>query len=152
MAIILGLQHALAMAGGIVTPPLLLGGVAGAALSDGDRNYLVSACLIWSGMGTILQIARFKLWKTNFYYGTGIISVLGTSFAFVNVGLSFINSEYGPKGMCSLDASGNKLPCPGAFGAILGTAIVTGPLGILCAFIPTKVIRRLFPPREFASF
>lgn len=148
LAIILGLQHALAMAGGIVTPPLLLGGVAGAALSDSDRNYLVSACLIWSGIGTILQIARFKIWKTNLYYGTGIISVLGTSFAFVNVGLSYINAEYGAKGMCAHDADGNKLPCPAAFGALLGTAIVTGPVAICCAFIPARIIRRLFPPRK----
>ena len=39
LVFILGLQHALAMVGGLVTPPLLLAGPAGAALLKQDRSF-----------------------------------------------------------------------------------------------------------------
>lgn len=145
LAVILGLQHALAMVGGVVTPPLLLGGVTGANLGTESTQYLVSASLIWCAFGTALQVSRSKIFKTKYYIGTGIISVTGTSFAFVNVGLSFLGQAY-RDGTCQLAEDGTKLPCPEAFGAILGTACLTGLIAIAMAFIPPKVIRRLFPP------
>ena len=40
LALLLGLQHALAMVGGVVVPPLLLGGFAGAALGAEAIQYL----------------------------------------------------------------------------------------------------------------
>ncbi len=86
-------QSALAMVGGLVTPPLLLGGPAGANLGSETQQYLVSACLIWCGIGTALQVSRFKIGKTGYYYGTGLISVTGTSFAFTNVALSYLNQS-----------------------------------------------------------
>ena len=39
-----------------------------------------------------------------------------------------------------------KLPCPKEFGAILGTATLTGLFAIGLAFVPPKTIRKLFPP------
>ena len=147
LALVLGLQHSLAMVGGIVTPPLLLGGAAGANLGDDATSYLVSACLIWCAVGTTVQVARIKLGKTGYFVGTGIISVTGTSFAFVNVGLSYINQEYKAEGgMCSLASDGSKLPCREAFGALLGTAALTGIFPIAISFVPPRIIRKLFPP------
>ncbi|PWN47245.1 putative purine permease [Violaceomyces palustris] len=146
LAIILGLQHALAMVGGVVTPPLLLGGSAGAALGTANTQYLVSASLIWCAVGTTIQVSRFRLAKTKYFLGTGIISVTGTSFAFVNVGLSYLSQSYA-NGTCRMSEDGLvKLPCPDAFGALLGTACLTGTFSIMMAFIPPRVIRRLFPP------
>jgi NCS2 family nucleobase:cation symporter-2 len=145
LLLILGLQHALAMVGGIVTPPLLLGGSSGANLGDANVQYLISASLIWCGLGTALQVSRFRLGKTRYFLGTGIISVTGTSFAFVNVGLSYLSQQYAA-GVCPVSASGAKLPCPQEFGAILGTASLTGLFCVFLAFIPPKMIRRLFPP------
>jgi xanthine/uracil permease len=78
------------MVGGLVTPPLLLAGPAGAALGTEAQQYLVSACLIWCAFGTALQVSRHKIWKTKYYVGTGLISVTGTSFAFTNVALSYL--------------------------------------------------------------
>jgi xanthine/uracil permease len=77
---------ALAMVGGLVVPPLLLGGGAGANLGTEIQQYLISGCLIWCAFGTVIQISRSKIWKTKYYLGTGLISVTGTSFAFANVG------------------------------------------------------------------
>lgn len=39
-----------------------------------------------------------------------------------------------------------KLPCPDEFGAILGTATITGIFAIGLAFVPPKAIRKAFPP------
>lgn len=93
LIIILGLQHALAMVGGLVVPPLLLAGVAGANLGTEIQSYLVSACLIWCSVGTVVQITRFRIRGTKFYMGTGLISVTGTSFAFANVALKYLQQS-----------------------------------------------------------
>ncbi|WVQ72909.1 hypothetical protein IAR50_002471 [Cryptococcus sp. DSM 104548] len=143
---ILGLQHALAMVGGLVTPPLLLAGPAGANLGTESQLYLVSACLIWCGIGTAIQVSRAKIWKTNYYFGTGLISVTGTSFAFANIALAWLSQAYAD-GTCSYDTDGvTKLPCPEEFGAILGTATLTGLFAIALAFVPPRAIRKAFPP------
>lgn len=145
LLLILGFQHALAMVGGVVTPPLLIGGSSGANLNENDVQYLVSASLIWCGLGTILQISRFQLLKSKYFIGTGILNVTGTSFAFVNVALAYLSQAYA-SGVCPTAADGTKLPCPKEFGAVLGTASLTGLFFIGLAFIPPKIIRRLFPP------
>ncbi|ORY20996.1 permease family-domain-containing protein [Naematelia encephala] len=146
LLIILGLQHALAMVGGLVTPPLLLAGPAGAALGTESQLYLVSACLIWCALGTTIQVSRFRIPKTGYFFGTGLISVTGTSFAFTDVALSYLAQSY-ENGTCSYDTDGvTKLPCPEEFGAILGTATATGAFAILMAFVPPRFIRKLFPP------
>ncbi|KAK8858399.1 hypothetical protein IAR55_002626 [Kwoniella newhampshirensis] len=144
LLIILGLQHALAMVGGLVTPPLLLAGPAGAALGTEAQLYLVSACLIWCGVGTAIQVSRFKIPKTGYYFGTGLISVTGTSFAFTNVGLSYIAQSYA-NGTCPMNGK-NKLPCPEIYGALIGTATLTGLFAIALSFTPPRLIRKAFPP------
>ncbi|KAM0747519.1 Xanthine/uracil permease [Meredithblackwellia eburnea MCA 4105] len=146
LALLLGLQHALAMVGGIITPPILLGGSAGAALSSANQQYLISACLIWCAVATCLQVSRFKLFR-GYTIGTGVLSVCGTSFAFVSVGLTFINGQYSAGGMCKLAEDGSKLPCPQAFGAILGTASVVALIAIAAVvFVPPRALRKAFPP------
>ncbi|KWU43840.1 Xanthine/uracil permease, partial [Rhodotorula sp. JG-1b] len=146
LALVLGLQHALAMVGGLVVPPLLLGGSAGAALAPNDQTYLVSAALIWCGLGTFVQVSRIPLGK-GFFLGSGVLNVIGTSFAFVNSSLSYLNAEYNREGgLCTFAADGTKNPCPEAFGALLGTGSVVGLIAILFAFTPSRILRKLFPP------
>ena len=43
------------------------------------------------------------------------------------------------------DGTINQLPCPDAFGAILGTQMVCALLTILISFLPPQFIRKLFP-------
>jgi NCS2 family nucleobase:cation symporter-2 len=134
------------MVGGLVTPPLLLAGPAGANLGTEAQQYLVSACLIWCAFGTAVQVSRMRLGKTKYFIGTGLISVTGTSFAFTNVALSYLAQSYA-NGTCPMSADGKtKLPCPDEFGAILGTATLTGVFAIALAFVPPRTIRKLFPP------
>lgn len=105
-------DSALAMVGGLVTPPILLAGPAGANLGTDSQLYLVSACLIWCGVGTVIQVSRFRIAKTRYYFGTGLISVTGTSFAFTNVALSYLAQCYA-NGTCQYAADGKtKLVSP----------------------------------------
>lgn len=81
LAILLGFQHALAMLAGIITPPIIIGSAANFA--PGTTQYMVSTSLIVCGILSAVQITRFHIYKTPYYIGTGLISVVGTSFAVV---------------------------------------------------------------------
>ncbi|KAM0791062.1 hypothetical protein ACM66B_004355 [Microbotryomycetes sp. NB124-2] len=142
---ILSLSHCLAMLGGLVTPPLLLGGAAGAALEPAQQAYLISASLIVCGFSTALQVSSIKL-PFGYRLGAGVLTVTGTSFAFIGSSLGYINGQFSEGGMCQLDADGNKLPCPAALGAVLGSATVVGIIAVFLSFTPPKIIRKMFPP------
>jgi uric acid-xanthine permease len=58
---------------GIVTPPLILGGSAGANLDEATQQYLISASLIVCGILSSIQITRFHIFKSPYYIGTGLI-------------------------------------------------------------------------------
>lgn len=64
LALLLGFQHALAMLAGIITPPIIMSGPAGANLSGPEQQYLVSTALIVSGILSSIQITRFHIYKT----------------------------------------------------------------------------------------
>jgi uric acid-xanthine permease len=65
LALLLGFQHALAMLAGIITPPILMSGSAGANLRGPEQQYLVSTALIVSGTLSLIQITRFHIYKTQ---------------------------------------------------------------------------------------
>lgn len=71
LALLLGLQHALAMLAGIITPPIILSGAAN--FTSEMQSYLVSTSLIASGILSCIQITRFHIWKTPYFIGTGLI-------------------------------------------------------------------------------
>ena len=95
LALACGLQHALAMLAGLITPPIIF---ASALSLDAETSaYMISASLIgcgtshWlmlgsrsscrhAGILSLVQMSRLHLFK-NYYLGTGLISVVGTSFA-----------------------------------------------------------------------
>lgn len=76
LALLLGFQHALAMLAGIITPPMIIASAAG--FSTSTTQYLVSTALVVSGFLSALQITRFHLKGTPYYFGTGLISVVIT--------------------------------------------------------------------------
>jgi xanthine/uracil permease len=60
--------------------------LAGSAnLTASTQQYLVSTSLIVCGILSAIQITRFRLYKTPYYLGTGLISVVGTSFSIIPV-------------------------------------------------------------------
>jgi xanthine permease XanP len=69
------LQHVLAVFVGIITPPVIVAGAL--KLGAADTAYLVSMSLFVSGAATILQTSQIGP------VGSGLLSIQGTSFAFI---------------------------------------------------------------------
>ncbi|EEB09507.1 membrane transporter [Schizosaccharomyces japonicus yFS275] len=142
MSVLLGFQHALAMVGGVTTPPRIIGSAAN--LSEKDLNYLVSAGLIASGILTLIQIARFHIPKTKYYIGTGMLSVLGISFTTVSIAPKAFQQMY-ENGMCTINENGVKEPCLAGYGALLGTSCVCALLEVVLSFLPPRILKKMFP-------
>lgn len=143
LAFFLGFQHSLAMLAGVITPPIILSGAAN--LTGDVQRYLVSTSLIVCGILSSIQITRFHIYKTPYYIGTGLISVVGTSFATIPVATGALNQMY-ETGFCPVDSDGNKLPCPNGYGAILGTVAVCALFEILMSFTSPRLLKKFFPP------
>ncbi|KAF2999746.1 hypothetical protein E8E13_004731 [Curvularia kusanoi] len=143
LALLLGFQHALAMLAGVITPPIILANAA--HLTANQQRYLVSTSLIVCGILSAIQITRFHIWRTPYYVGTGLISVVGTSFATIPVATGALSQMYA-NGMCPTDASGTPLPCPNGYGAILGTGACCALLEIGMSFTSPRLLKKIFPP------
>lgn len=74
-ALLVSLQQVAAMVVGVVTPALLLGDIL--KFPPADTAYIVSMSLLASALGTFVQTSRFG------FVGSGLLSVTGTSFAFL---------------------------------------------------------------------
>lgn len=53
---------------------------------------LTSAALMACGIGTLFHVIRFRLPFTRYYYGTGIVSVLGITTTQIVIGLNSISA------------------------------------------------------------
>lgn len=139
---ILGFQHALAMLAGVVTPPLIIS--TNANLSPATQQYLVSSSLIVTGLLTCIQITRFHIYKTPYYIGTGLLTVVGTSFATISIVTAAFPLMYS-NGICET-IDGVPQPCPDGYGRILASGIVCSLLEMLLSFSPPKILQKVFPP------
>ncbi|KAK5115414.1 hypothetical protein LTR85_009874 [Meristemomyces frigidus] len=143
LILLLGLQHALTMISGIVSPILAVSG--GAFHFDATiSEYLISVGFITSGIATLLQISRTKITKTPFYLGTGLLSVVGPTFDIIPITAKYTAPLYA-KGLCPTSAAGTKLPCPEAYGKLLATLLCTVWVQFLVSFVPAKTLNRIFP-------
>ncbi|KAJ5693433.1 Purine permease [Penicillium macrosclerotiorum] len=145
LAFILGLQHALAMLAGVISPPIILGGSSGVNFGDELYQYLVSTSLIVSGLLSALQMTRMHIRGTKYFIGTGLLSVVGTSFSTITVASGAFTQMY-KSGYCPLDADGNRLPCPKGYGALLATSCLCSLLEIGLSFLSSRILSRVFPP------
>ena len=68
-------QHVLASFIGIITPSLIVGGALN--LEPADRAYIISMSLFVSGIATFIQTRKIGP------VGSGLLSIQGTSFAFI---------------------------------------------------------------------
>ncbi len=91
------LQHLLAIFVGIITPTLIIGGVLGLGK---ELPYLISMSLIVSGVATFIQVKRIGP------IGSGLLSIQGTSFAFLSsilaAGFIVKNQGGGPREILSV--------------------------------------------------
>ena len=142
LGFILGFQHALAMLAGVVTPPIIISSVAN--LGPEIQEYLVSCSLIITGLLSCIQITRFHIYGTPYYVGTGLLSVVGTSFATISIVSKAFPLMYA-NGLCET-IDGTPQACPDGYGKILASGIVTALVEILLSFMPAKILQKVFPP------
>ncbi|TFK43056.1 xanthine/uracil permease [Crucibulum laeve] len=146
LAITTGLQHALAMLAGLITPPIIFASALN--LDSTTSAYMISASLIGCGLLSLVQLSRLRLFK-GYYLGTGLISVVGTSFATLSTANAIFDAMY-RDGTCTSttmdDGTVVRNPCPDAYGKVLGTSLICSFLEIFMAFMPPRVLKRLFPP------
>ena len=116
-ALLVSLQQVSAMVVGVITPALLLSNIL--KISAADTAYLTSMALVAAALGTFLQTTRIGP------IGSGLLSVTGTSFAFIQ----------------PLSQAGHVGGLPLMFGMSLAAA----PVNLLLApFLPK--LRRFFSP------
>lgn len=143
LTILLGLQHALTMIGSVVSPPLAI--ASGAFnLSSAQTSYLVSAAFITTGIATAIQVTRVHLKGTPFFIGTGLLSVVGPTFDILPIAFNYTSMRY-KNGTCPTAADRTQLPCPDAWGAILGSILCTVWVQILMSLVPPRMLNRIFP-------
>ncbi|KAG2500997.1 hypothetical protein HYH03_000819 [Edaphochlamys debaryana] len=139
VATIMGLQHALAMVGGLITPPLLIANLA-RGTSTGDPNdisrYLVQASLIVTGIMTFWQVLGARIRNCKYQFGAGVLSCMGVSFTTVPIATSVITNL--------IKNEGNTFE--EAYGKLLGTLIVCAVIPAFLSFLPIRVIKKIFPP------
>ena len=149
VAIIMGFQHALAMMGGIITPPLLVSGAFYARFSNEESQYIVAVGLICSGILTWAQVYQVKLFR-GLVLGTGMISVVGTSFVFVPIAESSINymMTTDSPASCQSDADCTRA-WAGQFGSLAGVVIPGVTNAGQCNLVSHKCKYRCAAPRGF---
>lgn len=118
----LGTQHVLAMYASAVAVPLIIGSALGIGATD--MQYLISACLLTSGIATLLQTVGF--WNV----GVRLPILQGTAFAAAST-ISAIG----------LSAGGGAGSLPPVFGAVMFGGVV---VIVLAPFFSTLV--RFLPP------
>ncbi|PPQ94824.1 hypothetical protein CVT25_007461 [Psilocybe cyanescens] len=146
LAISSGLQHSLAMLAGLITPPIIF---ASALNLDAETSaYMISASLIGCGIMSLVQMSRIHLFR-GYYLGTGLITVVGTSFATLSTANAIFDAMY-KDGTCpstiSADGAVIRGPCPDAYGMVLGTSLICSFLEIFMSFCSPKLLKRIFPP------
>lgn len=92
-------------------------------------------------------MSRIRLFK-GYYLGTGLITVVGTSFATLSTANAIFDAMYNDGTCPSTIVNGvtTRGPCPDAYGKVLGTALICSFLEIFMSFSPPRVLKRVFPP------
>jgi uric acid-xanthine permease len=140
MSALMGLQHAFAMVGGLITPPLVIFKFSVCYTCLDLQQYAISAALITSGICSILNVAKTPIPFTQaifgrqMYLGSGVLCVMGTSFTFLPI------YEIAIAQMVNEGIEGTV-----AYGKMLGTSFVCCLIVGLFSMMPVRFISRIFP-------
>ncbi len=125
-ALFAALQHLMAIVVSIMTPALIVCSAIGATVED--TTYIVSMSLLISGIATFIQIKKIGP------VGSGLLSIQGTSFAFIGVLIGVGKSHI---------ASGNSIAA--TFALLFGLCFVGSFIEMVCSrFI--RPLRLLITP------
>lgn len=153
VSLMIGLQHALTMSTNIITPALLVSNVLMSYFPEmydsnlGEEQafnreqvldlaqYLVSASLICSGIGTMVQVSTIPIPFTQYQLGTGVLSTMGTA-----------NQYNAIFPVILFDIMSSGFDFREAWGKLLGTIMLCVWLEGAISFIPNKILKRVCPP------
>jgi|SaaInl74LU_5_DNA_1037368.scaffolds.fasta_scaffold67995_1 NCS2 family nucleobase:cation symporter-2 len=85
LSLVMGLQHAFAMVGGLITPPYVVAKFSIDSFPFAKvelQQYFIVAALITSGIGTIINVLKVeipfskKIFGKHLYVGSGLLSVM----------------------------------------------------------------------------
>jgi xanthine/uracil permease len=79
-----------------------------------------------------------KIPFTKYYIGSGLLSVMGTSFTFLPIAQAAISAQ--------VNDPENPVDFPTAFGGLLGVFMIGSFVEMLMSFIPARYLRAIFPP------
>jgi uric acid-xanthine permease len=91
MALLMGLQHCFSMVGGLITVPYVVFRFSVCFSCIDQQQYAISAALIASGICSLINVSKLPIPFTErwfgrqLYLGSGVLSVLGTSFTFLPI-------------------------------------------------------------------
>ena len=91
MALLMGLQHCFSMVGGLITVPYVVFRFSVCFSCIDQQQYAISSALIASGICSLINISKLPIPFTErwfgrqLYLGSGVLSVLGTSFTFLPI-------------------------------------------------------------------
>lgn len=137
----MGLQHAFAMVGGLITVPFVIFKFSVCFSCVELQQYGISAALITSGICSIIQILKApipmseKFFGRKLFIGSGVLSVMGTSFTFLPI------YEIAIRQMTGEGVDGRT-----AYGKLLGTSMLCGLLELVFSFLPLRWLKNIFPP------
>ena len=137
----MGLQHAFAMVGGLVTPPLVVFKFSVCFICQDLQQYAISAALITSGICSFMNIMKLPIpfsepiFGRQLFVGSGVLSVMGTSFTFLPI-YEIAIAQMKDDGVDGRDA----------YGKMLGTSMVCCLLELVLSVVPVRYIKRAFPP------
>ncbi len=131
----MGLQHAFAMVGGLITPPLTVFRFTINFLDTKSQQYAISAALITSGICTLITVSKTPipyskyLFGRQLYIGSCVLSVMGVSFTFLPIYQIAITQ------MVADGIDGYT-----AYGKMLGTSIICALFPLVISVSPSKWI------------
>ena len=141
LSMVMGLQHAFAMVGGLITPPYVVFRFTIDFLNVELQQYAIVAALITSGISTIINVLHWeiplskKILGKRLYIGSGLLSVMGTSFTFLPI------FEIAIRQMMADGVDGTE-----AYGKMLGTSMACAILEMIFSVLPGRIINKMFPP------
>ena len=137
----MGLQHALAMVGGLITPPLVIFKFSVCFTCIDLQQYAVAAALIASGICSLINCSKLpipfsaRLFGRQMFLGSGVLSVMGTAFTFLPIYEISISQM-----------KANGIEGTVAYGKMIGTSLVCCLFELFLSFIPVPYIKRMCPP------
>ncbi|CAB9506722.1 Putative purine permease C1399.01c [Seminavis robusta] len=141
LALVMGLQHAFAMVGGLVTPPLVVFKFSVDFMDQDLQQYAIAAALITSGICSFINIMKLpipftqQIFGRQMFLGSGVLSVMGTSFTFLPI-YEIAIQQMKDDGIDGRDA----------YGKMLGTTMLCCLLELFFSVVPVRYIKRIFPP------